>query len=91
MACGDAAPDAQGPVHLIDAKQVWALMAGEATITLDGQDLHLGQGDTAILAADAIRQVSAGPRGFTAVVTASAGARAGVPGSTDRILPPWIA
>ncbi|MBG0831857.1 cupin [Planomonospora sp. ID67723] len=84
-------PAAQGPVHLIDAEQVWALMVGEATITLDGRDLHLGQGDTAILAADATRQVTAGPQGFTAIVTAPAGARAGVPGSTDKVIPPWIA
>ncbi|WP_433245259.1 cupin domain-containing protein [Streptosporangium sp. CA-135522] len=84
-------PDIQGPVHLIDAEQIWTFLAGEATIELDGEKLPLAEGDTVILPADATRQVTAGPHGFTAIVTAPAGAQASTPGGTGKVIPPWIA
>jgi quercetin dioxygenase-like cupin family protein len=83
-------PGVQGPVHLIDAEQIWTFLTGDATIELDGQQLAPGQGDTAILPASATRQVTAGPDGLIAIVTAPASAQASTPGGAS-VVPPWIA
>ena len=81
----------QGPLHVIDAEQIWTFIAGSATISIDGIDNVAGKGDTAILPANVTRQVAAGPDGFTAVVTAPGTAHASVPGGASGIVPPWIA
>ncbi|MEV6562431.1 cupin domain-containing protein [Nocardia sp. NPDC051756] len=83
--------DKAGPVHYIDTEQIWTLVAGRATIDLDGTKLTAAEGDTVILPANMLRQVSTGDEGFTAIVTAQAGAKAGVPGSDNLVVPPWIA
>ncbi|WP_018349791.1 cupin domain-containing protein [Longispora albida] len=84
-------PGSQGPAHVIDAEQIWTILAGEAAVEQDGEQLSLAEGDTLILPAGSTRQVTAGPGGFTAIVTAPAGAQAGTPGSPDRVVPPWLA
>ncbi|MFB8280590.1 cupin domain-containing protein [Nocardia colli] len=83
--------DKAGPVHFIDTEQIWTLVAGRATIDLDGTKITAAEGDTVILPANVLRQVSTGDEGFTAIVTASAGAKAGVPGGDTLVVPPWIA
>ncbi|MFI6048303.1 cupin domain-containing protein [Nocardia sp. NPDC051321] len=83
--------DKSGPVHFIDTEQIWTIVAGRATIDLDGVKHTAAEGDTVILPADVLRQVSAGDEGFTAIVTAQASAKAGVPGSDTMVVPPWIA
>ncbi|MFG2003395.1 cupin domain-containing protein [Spirillospora sp. NPDC048911] len=87
----ESAGGAAGPEHLIDAEQVWTFLEGAAAIRLDGETLTVAKGDTVVMPADVVRQVSAGAEGFVAVVAASAGAQASMPGSTDKMLPPWIA
>ncbi|MFI7003235.1 cupin domain-containing protein [Nocardia sp. NPDC050175] len=82
--------DTSGPVHFIDTEQIWTIVAGRATIDLDGVKLTAAEGDTVILPADVLRQVSTG-EGFTAIVTAQASAKAGVPGNDTMVVPPWIA
>lgn len=84
-------PGVQGPVHLIDAEQIWTFITGNVTISVDGEQIAANEGDTAILPANATRQVTAGPDGFTALVTAPATARASTPGGASEIVPPWIA
>lgn len=83
--------DKEGPVHFIDTEQIWTIVAGRATIDLDGTKLTAAEGDTVILPANVLRQVSTGDEGFSAIVTAQAGAKAGVPGSDTLVVPPWIA
>lgn len=83
--------DKAGPVHFIDTEQIWTIVAGRANIDLDGTKLTAAEGDTVILPANVSRQVSTGDEGFTAIVTAPAGAKAGVPGSDTLVVPPWIA
>ncbi|MFD6158176.1 cupin domain-containing protein [Nocardia sp. NPDC060256] len=82
--------DTSGPVHFIDTEQIWTIVSGRATIDLGGVKLTAAEGDTVIMPADVLRQVST-VEGFTAIVTAQASAKAGVPGSDTMVVPPWIA
>ena len=67
------------------------MLAGGATVDLDGQPVVLGVGDTVIMPPAVPRQVTAdGEHGFIAIVTAPAGARASMLDGTDRGVPPWI-
>ncbi|WP_194835249.1 cupin domain-containing protein [Nocardia sp. XZ_19_369] len=82
--------DKSGPVHIIDTEQVWTVVAGSLTVDLDGTKLTAAEGDTVIMPANVLRQVHT-EHGFTAIVTAQAGAKAGVQGSDTMVVPPWIA
>lgn len=86
----EAAPGTAGPVHHIDAEQVWTILAGAATATVDGEAADLAPGDTIVIPAHATRQFTPGPDGFTALCTGPAGMRAYMPGKEDaEITPPW--
>ncbi|MBF6455364.1 cupin domain-containing protein [Nocardia cyriacigeorgica] len=87
----ELAPGQSGPLHFIDAEQVWTVLSGSAEVTVDGADHVIAAGDTIILPPDVLRQISGGAEGFTAIVTAPAGARAGAPDRDGTIVPPWIA
>lgn len=87
----EAKPGAKGPVHIFDVEQIWTFLDGEATIELDGEVSTAGAGDTAVLPAYATRQVVAGARGYTAVVTAPADAHAWTPGDADTVAMPGAA
>ena len=87
----DMAPGQAGPAHAFDVEQVWTVLGGGATLALRGAEHALAAGDTVVIPAAAERQVSAGPAGFAAIVTATPGARATLPDGTDRGVPPWIA
>lgn len=85
-------PEVKGPVHIFDVEQIWTFLEGEATIELDGETLTAGPGDTAVLPAHATRRLTAGPEGYTAIVTAPAEAHASTPDDADnKVVPPWIA
>ena len=85
-------PGPAGPPHTFDAEQVWTVLAGGATVQLDGQTLAIEPGDTVIMPPGVPRQVIADPQaGFAAIVTAPAGARARTPDGTDHGVPAWIA
>lgn len=88
----DVAPGApKGPMHVFDVEQVWTFLAGSATVDLDGQSHIIEAGDTVVMPAGAERQVTPDPEtGFAALVTAPAGAKAGVPGGGEGTTPPWI-
>ncbi|HCT79299.1 MAG TPA: cupin [Micromonosporaceae bacterium] len=83
-------PGVTGPLHIIDAEQIWTFVAGNVTISVDGEEIAVGEGDTAILPANVTRQLTAGPDGFTALVTAPGTALASVPSGASGIAPPWI-
>ncbi len=87
----DMAPGAAGPLHAFDTEQVWTVLDGGATVTLDGEDLAVAAGDSVVLPAGALRRIAADPdAGVAAVVAAAGGARAVVPGD-EPVLPAWIA
>ena len=84
-------PGAQGPEHSFVDEVVWAIIAGEASVTCDGSETTLDAGDTAVLPASAMRRICAGDAGFSAVVTTPA------PGTVTRGdgevvgVPEWVA
>ncbi|MFE3444859.1 cupin domain-containing protein [Nocardia sp. NPDC059180] len=84
-------PGKSGPLHFIDVEQIWTIVTGRAEIDLNGTDLVAEAGDTAVLPADVLRQITSGPEGVTAIVTAPANARAGTPDTDTTVVPPWIA
>lgn len=82
-----------GPVHSFDVEQVWTVLAGTPTITVDGESIGLEAGDTIHLPAEAVRQVRA-QDGATFLVTGPATARAtaldGPLAGAAPGVPPWI-
>lgn len=99
----DMTAGAQGPPHAMDTEQVWTLLTGTARVDLAGEVFTLAAGDTAVLPADAARQIAT-DTGFTAVVASPSpahaynpdawtpdGACALAPRDDQRVLPPWIA
>ncbi len=87
----EMAPGAEGPMHAIDAEQIWAVVDGAASVHVADESYMVAAGDTVIIPADAHRQIHADPtRGFVAVVAGPAAARARV-GAGDSVVPPWIA
>ena len=85
----DMRPGQAGPRHSIDTEQVWTVLAGGASVDLDGEVIAVEPGDTLILPADVPRQVSADPAaGFAAIVAAPAGTRACMPGAAP-VTPAW--
>jgi quercetin dioxygenase-like cupin family protein len=88
----EAAAGTAGPVHHIDAEQVWTVLAGTVAVTVGEDSAELAAGDTVVIAADAARQFTPGPEGFTAICTGPAGLRAYMPGKEDaKMTPPWTA
>ncbi|MYW02860.1 cupin domain-containing protein [Streptomyces sp. SID3343] len=97
-------PGAKGPYHAFDAEQIWTVLSGAFVVELDGERLTVGTGDTLVAPADAPRRVYAdADAGFTAIVTAPAGALAYNPNDVTppdacglaprdaaRIAPPWM-
>lgn len=79
----------QGPVHVMDSEQVWAVLAGGASVEVDGQAVTLEAGDTIVLPTGACRQVAASDSGLVAVVAGAPRARASLADGTDRGVPPW--
>ncbi|MET8627545.1 cupin domain-containing protein [Kitasatospora sp. NPDC004669] len=95
--------DTQGPLHAMDAEQIWTFLAGSVTVDLAGESHTLGAGDSLVLPADAPRRISTAD-GFTALVASTSpshaynpdavtppGACALAPRDDRRVLPPWVA
>ncbi|MEU9041262.1 MULTISPECIES: cupin domain-containing protein [unclassified Kitasatospora] len=96
-------PDSQGPLHAMEAEQIWTFLAGSATADLAGEHYTLTAGDTLVLPADTARRITT-TEGFTAIVASTSpsraynpdaitpeGACAAAPRDAERILPAWIA
>jgi quercetin dioxygenase-like cupin family protein len=82
---------AVGPLHTFDREQLWTVLDGELTITVEGATTDLAAGDTIVIPAAVERQVHA--RTAARLIVCGAGdAVAAVPGEEDpRGTPPWIA
>jgi quercetin dioxygenase-like cupin family protein len=98
----DMPPGGSGPLHGIDAEQIWTVLSGGATVELPGGPVVLAAGDTVVIPADTPRRLAADPvAGLAAVVVAPAGMRAypldgtvvsptcAVPDG-DKLIPAWI-
>jgi len=82
---------AVGPLHTFDREQLWTVLDGELTITVEGATTDLAAGDTIVIPAAVERQVHA--RTAARLIVCGAGdAVAAVPGEdAPRGTPPWIA
>ena len=87
----EMAPGSLGPVHVMDAEQIWTVLAGAAAVTLGDERVDAVVGDTVVLAAGRTRQIAADPAtGLTAIVTGRGADVASGPGREPTV-PPWIA
>ncbi|SDK85385.1 hypothetical protein SAMN05216298_1673 [Glycomyces sambucus] len=97
----EAAPGTAGPLHRVDAPQIWTLTAGTVTVeegavegdTVEGgaaetggEATELAAGDTLVIPAGQDRRFTPGPAGFTAIVAGPAGMRAAVPAAPDQLV-----
>jgi len=82
----------QGPLHVFDVEQIWAVLSGSATIELGDETFAVADGDTVVLPAGVARRITA-EGAFEAVVTAPGGARVFKVGDPEeaRFTPGWIA
>jgi quercetin dioxygenase-like cupin family protein len=82
---------AQGPVHVFDSEQLWTVLEGEASITVDGDTSELAAGDTIVCPAGAERQITA-QTAVRLLVCGHGDAVVRVPGEeAPRGTPAWIA
>jgi quercetin dioxygenase-like cupin family protein len=99
----DIAPGAAGPVHAYDTEQVWTVIAGRATVELDGGPVTVTAGDTLVIPAGASRQMIADPQaGVSAISVTPAGTHAYSPSGPiqvdphcatpagDKLTPAWV-
>lgn len=99
----DMKPGQAGPLHGVDAEQVWAVLGGGASIRLGADSIAVEPGDTVVMPADMPRRVTADPvAGLVAIVAAPASMRAyvldrpvvaerrAVP-ARDKLIPAWVA
>jgi quercetin dioxygenase-like cupin family protein len=96
-------PGQAGPLHGIDAEQVWTVLDGSASIEAGADTAKLGPGDTIVLPADIARRITADAQaGLVAIVAAPASMRAFVVSGTpagpdpaaahaDKLVPAWVA
>jgi quercetin dioxygenase-like cupin family protein len=98
----DMQPGQSGPLHGIDAEQVWAVLDGAATVQLGTERFAVERGDAVVIPADVPRRITADAQsGFAAVVTGPASLRAYVlreaddgeqaPASAvEKVVPAWV-
>jgi quercetin dioxygenase-like cupin family protein len=96
-------PGQSGPLHGIDAEQVWTVLGGGASIEVGPETVTLGTGDTIVLPAGAARRITADlDAGLHAIVAAPASMRAyvltgdvagphGPAAEAAKVLPAWVA
>jgi len=96
-------PGHAGPLHGIDAEQVWTVLDGGARIEAGAETATLGPGDTIVLPAGIARRITADREaGLAAIVAAPATMRAYVlsgdvagphdpVADADKVLPAWVA
>lgn len=86
----EMADGASGPPHVVDRDQVWTVLSGALKVEADGASATLEAGESAVLTAGVVRQVTA--RGATEAIAAGDGSSVvRVPGEDgDRGTPPWM-
>jgi quercetin dioxygenase-like cupin family protein len=96
-------PGQAGPLHDIDAEQVWTVLEGGAGIEAGADVATLSPGDTMVLPAHVARRITADAQGgLVAIVAAPAGMRAFFLSGTaadpepadadaDKVVPAWVA
>lgn len=80
----------EGPHHVFDSEQVWHVVDGEISVTVNDEGTQLRRGDAIVLEADVPRQITA--LVDTEIIVCGRGdAVVSVPGEAgSRGTPPWI-
>ena len=82
---------ARGPVHVFDSEQIWTVIDGELSVAIGDDRDEVRAGDTVVIPADVVRQISA-RTDVRAIVCGHGTAVARVPGEpAPRGTPAWIA
>lgn len=82
---------ASGPLHVFNSEQIWTVLDGELSVTIDDHREELRRGDTVVIPADLTRQVVA-RTDVRLLVCGHSTAIAQVPGEPEpRGTPAWIA
>jgi quercetin dioxygenase-like cupin family protein len=81
------APDSQGVAHRPSHEEVLLILAGEATVVIDGARATVRSGDVIHVPAGSELTIDGGPEGATAWVTTTAGLTARIGDTT--MAPPW--
>ena len=84
-------PGATGPVHAFAEEVIWAVTRGTGEITAGGETAPLGAGDTVVLPGGELRRLTAGPDGFSAVVTTASPGTVTREDGTSAGTPEWVA
>lgn len=85
-------PGASGPVHALDHEQIWVALSGRLAATVADKAVAVAEGETLILPAGVLRQLSnTATVPFEALVTSPAETRAALADGKDVGIPPWIA
>jgi quercetin dioxygenase-like cupin family protein len=96
-------PDQAGPLHGIDAEQVWTVLEGGASVEAGTDVATLRAGDTIVLPAGIARRITAdSAAGLVAIVAAPGSLRAFVvngtaanpqpsDGDAGKVVPAWVA
>ena len=84
-------PGSESPDHALSRAEVFLAMDGEATATLDGEQLPLAAGDCLIVPPGVPFRIAAGRDGFTAVCAMAAGGQATQLPDGPTVQPPWAA
>jgi quercetin dioxygenase-like cupin family protein len=83
----EVAPDQSGVPHRPSHEEVFLVLSGELSITLDGDTTTVSAGDVVHVPATTELRVDGGPAGATAWVTTTAGLTATV--GEQTMAPPW--
>lgn len=79
-----------GPAHVISSEQIWHVIAGRASITVDGETLSVEAGDTLAIPRGAVRQVVAIENTLFGVYGDSDAKASAGPDDADAATPPWM-
>lgn len=83
------APRNPATAHSVTRIELFTVLAGAPHVRVGGEDHHLAPGDTLVVPADAVFELSnPGDEVFEAIVAFPAGGQAAMPG-TDPFVPPW--
>src|SRR3954470_18056277 len=77
-----------GPLHVVDIDQVVVVVAGQLRAEVDGRELVVPAGDSALLPAGVARRLGAGSGDLVTVTAAQPGGTARI-GSGDPVVVPW--
>ena len=85
----DVAPGARSEAHSMDREEVFIVVSGQVSATIDGEDLTAGPGDAIIVPAKAVLQLGNASADTPALVTAATSAGMLATVGDNTFPPPW--